>query len=236
MKATGITRKIDDLGRIVLPKELRNTLSISQDDDIEIFVSEGKIHLRKFVPYCTFCGDAENIISYENKNICEGCIKKLGKEVTNEESESETELNKLRQVLTYKNREVNSLTEELEELKENLNKYKNNDENKIDISEYKTKINQLNNELTSNEDIIIEQQKSISIQDAELQDLKGEIGRLQHAIQEYEESVRKEKEQRVQLEKDLKILEQQSQINNLQSELKSNNETKGSFFSKLFNK
>ena len=77
MKATGIVRKLDQLGRIVIPKELRNTFDLEEDDPIEIFVEGNDIILRKYQPACIFCGEATDIIQFEGKNVCKKCAKKL---------------------------------------------------------------------------------------------------------------------------------------------------------------
>ncbi len=77
MKATGIVRKVDDLGRIVIPKELRKTFDIEKDDSLEIFVDGGLIVLRKYEPACIFCGNVENVVSVKGKNVCADCIKQL---------------------------------------------------------------------------------------------------------------------------------------------------------------
>lgn len=75
MKATGIVRKIDELGRIVLPIELRRTLSLDIKDPLEIFVDDDStIVLKKYEPACIFCGDARNVISYKGRNVCSNCI------------------------------------------------------------------------------------------------------------------------------------------------------------------
>jgi len=78
MKATGIVRKIDDLGRIVLPKELRKTMNINVKDPLEIFVeNDGSIVLKKYEPACIFCGNANNTIEYKGKIVCRDCLKEL---------------------------------------------------------------------------------------------------------------------------------------------------------------
>lgn len=73
MKATGIVRKVDELGRIVLPIELRRTLGISEKDYLEIFVEQDEIVLKKYEPTCIFCGSSEQIIDFKGKNICKSC-------------------------------------------------------------------------------------------------------------------------------------------------------------------
>lgn len=73
MKATGIVRKIDDLGRIVLPIELRRTLGIADKDALEIYVDESNIILKKYVPACIFCGSADDVKIFKEKNVCSHC-------------------------------------------------------------------------------------------------------------------------------------------------------------------
>ena len=77
MKSTGIVRKVDELGRIVLPIELRRTLDIAERDTLEIFVSEDTIMLKKYQPSCVFCDSAKNILTYKGKNVCSNCISAL---------------------------------------------------------------------------------------------------------------------------------------------------------------
>jgi len=77
MKSTGIVRKIDELGRIVLPIEIRNTMNIRSRDPIEIFVDEDKIILKKYEPACIFCGNADNVEYYKGKLICHDCLKAI---------------------------------------------------------------------------------------------------------------------------------------------------------------
>ena len=77
MKSTGIVRKVDELGRIVLPIEMRRTLDISEKDALEIFADGENIVLRKYQPACIFCDNAKNITNFKGKNICSDCLKKL---------------------------------------------------------------------------------------------------------------------------------------------------------------
>jgi len=79
MKSTGIVRKVDELGRIVLPIELRRTLDIAEKDSLEIYVDGETIVLSKFEPSCTFCGDAKVASNYHGKNVCGNCIGELKK-------------------------------------------------------------------------------------------------------------------------------------------------------------
>ena len=77
MKSTGIVRKVDELGRIVLPIELRRTLDIGEKDALEIYVDGSAIILKKYLPACIFCNDARDIINFKGKNICPNCLKEL---------------------------------------------------------------------------------------------------------------------------------------------------------------
>ena len=77
MKATGIVRKVDELGRIVLPIELRRTLDIAERDSLEIYVDGPSIILTKYQPVCIFCGDSKDNITYRGKTICKVCLKEL---------------------------------------------------------------------------------------------------------------------------------------------------------------
>lgn len=79
MKSTGIIRKIDDLGRIVLPMELRKKMGIGQKDPIEIYVDGNSIILKKCESECVFCGSRRNIKEYKGKHICEACAKEISK-------------------------------------------------------------------------------------------------------------------------------------------------------------
>ena len=81
MKSTGIVRKVDELGRIVLPIELRRTLDIAEKDAIEIYVDGESIILKKYEPTCIFCGDAKNITVYKGKNICPDCIRAMNEKL-----------------------------------------------------------------------------------------------------------------------------------------------------------
>jgi len=79
MKSTGIVRKVDELGRIVLPIEMRRTLGIEEKDALEIYVEGESVILRKHQDACIFCGKKRDIVSYEGKNVCRACIEKLAK-------------------------------------------------------------------------------------------------------------------------------------------------------------
>lgn len=77
MKATGIVRRVDELGRVVIPIEIRNKFGIAEKDPIEIFVDGSSIVLKKFEPNCIFCGNTKNLINYKDKLICDKCSKKI---------------------------------------------------------------------------------------------------------------------------------------------------------------
>lgn len=79
MKNTGIVRKIDELGRVTLPIEIRRTLNIEEKDPIEIFVEEGAIILKKYQASCTFCGNTEGNVLFGEKYICDKCRKAIKK-------------------------------------------------------------------------------------------------------------------------------------------------------------
>lgn len=77
MKSTGIIRRIDELGRIVIPKELRNKLGINIKDPMEIYVEGHSITLRKVEDKCIFCGSTKNLTNFKEKLICENCLNNL---------------------------------------------------------------------------------------------------------------------------------------------------------------
>ena len=79
MKATGIVRKVDELGRIVLPIELRRTLDIEERDSLEIYLDGDKIELQKYEQACLFCSSSRGLSNYRGKNICHDCIRNLNK-------------------------------------------------------------------------------------------------------------------------------------------------------------
>ena len=79
MKATAIVRKIDDLGRIVIPIELRRVMDIGERDSLEIFVDGSSIVLKKYSRSCSFCGGDEALSYYLDKAICSTCIGEIKK-------------------------------------------------------------------------------------------------------------------------------------------------------------
>ena len=81
MKSTGIVRKVDELGRIVLPIELRRTLDIAERDSMEIYIEGDTIILKKYQPACIFCDNARDIVTYRSKNVCSDCIRMLEEKI-----------------------------------------------------------------------------------------------------------------------------------------------------------
>ena len=77
MKSTGIVRKIDELGRFCIPKEIRRTLKIADNDSLEIFIEDETIMLKKYLPVCVFCSGSEDLIDYKDKCVCVNCIRNL---------------------------------------------------------------------------------------------------------------------------------------------------------------
>ena len=73
IKSTGIVRKVDELGRVVIPIELRRTLGIDEKDALEIYVDQERIILKKYEPACVFCGNAEEVSIFKGKNVCRQC-------------------------------------------------------------------------------------------------------------------------------------------------------------------
>lgn len=77
MKATGIIRRVDELGRVVIPIEIRNQFNIVEKDPIEIYVNDSSIVLKKYEPNCIFCGSTDDLIEYSGKLVCKKCTEKL---------------------------------------------------------------------------------------------------------------------------------------------------------------
>ncbi len=79
MKSTGIVRKIDEVGRIVLPKEMRDVLGIDYKDPMEIYADEDKIVLKKYENECVFCGNTAKLLSFKGRTVCEKCKKEFAR-------------------------------------------------------------------------------------------------------------------------------------------------------------
>lgn len=77
MKSTGVVRKVDELGRIVLPISIRQTMDINEKDPLEIFIDENRIILQKYQPACVFCNNADRVVYFNNKRICRDCLEKI---------------------------------------------------------------------------------------------------------------------------------------------------------------
>lgn len=75
---SGIARKIDDLGRIVIPAETRRMFNIREGDHLLIAVESGNIVLRKLTDTCTFCGSDENVSQFKGKGVCSNCRAQVG--------------------------------------------------------------------------------------------------------------------------------------------------------------
>ena len=77
MKSTGIVRKVDELGRIVLPIEMRRTLDIAEKDALEIYVEGSSVILKKYKSSCIFCDSNKDIVTFKGKNVCPKCLREL---------------------------------------------------------------------------------------------------------------------------------------------------------------
>lgn len=77
MKSTGVVRRLDELGRIVIPIELRRTLDLADRECLEIFTEGDQIILKKYQPTCIFCGEAKDVINYKGKNVCKQCLEDI---------------------------------------------------------------------------------------------------------------------------------------------------------------
>lgn len=81
MKATGIVRKVDELGRVVIPIELRRTLGIEIKDSLEIYTDGESVIFKKYEPACIFCGEAKGTRDIKGKTICRECLKEITKDM-----------------------------------------------------------------------------------------------------------------------------------------------------------
>jgi len=70
---------MDELGRIVLPVELRRTLDIAERDELEIYLDDDKVVLKKYEPSCVFCASMRGLVTYRGRNICEECAQEIKK-------------------------------------------------------------------------------------------------------------------------------------------------------------
>lgn len=81
MKSTGIVRKVDELGRIVLPIEMRRTLDIAEKDTLEVYVEGDSIILRKYQDACVFCDSVRDLVNYKGHCVCQDCIAMLSRKI-----------------------------------------------------------------------------------------------------------------------------------------------------------
>lgn len=77
MKATGVVRRVDELGRIVLPCELRRVMHINDRDSLEIFVDNDRIVLKKYEPACVFTGESDDLLEYKGRRVSRAAIKEM---------------------------------------------------------------------------------------------------------------------------------------------------------------
>ena len=77
MKSTGIVRRMDELGRIVLPVELRRTLDIAERDELEIYLDDDKVVLKKYEPSCVFCAALRGLVTFRGRNVCMECVQTM---------------------------------------------------------------------------------------------------------------------------------------------------------------
>jgi transcriptional pleiotropic regulator of transition state genes len=82
LKATGIVRRVDELGRLVLPVELRRTLGISNGAALEILTEGETVMLRRYTPLCVFCGSGGEMVNHHGKQVCVNCRSLLGSSTT----------------------------------------------------------------------------------------------------------------------------------------------------------
>ena len=85
MKSTGIVRKVDALGRFVIPVELCRTMGISDKTPLEVYVEDDKIILRKYQPGCVICGTSDNLVAFGGVHVCRKCAKELSEEAKRHE-------------------------------------------------------------------------------------------------------------------------------------------------------
>ena len=79
MKSTGQVRKVDELGRIVLPKDIREAIDVKTGDSMEIYLDEKMVFLKKHLPSCIFCGNTEELVEFKGSLVCSNCRNELTK-------------------------------------------------------------------------------------------------------------------------------------------------------------
>lgn len=81
MKSTGIIRRLDDLGRVVIPKEIRRRIGAAEGDPMEIFIKGNQVILEKYEVGCVFCdGHEDGVIEFKDKYVCKHCLNQINKE------------------------------------------------------------------------------------------------------------------------------------------------------------
>lgn len=91
MKSTGVVRKIDELGRIVLPSELRRVFGIREGDELEISVNGEQVILQKRQDLCLFCGAEQPAVEFKGRRVCDACVNELGQQTPTEVRLPDTE-------------------------------------------------------------------------------------------------------------------------------------------------
>lgn len=81
MRAVGIVRKVDNLGRVVVPKEIRKAFEMDNNDLVEIYTDKDSVILKKYCPECVFCGKVDYVHQFEGKNICSACMEAIADEI-----------------------------------------------------------------------------------------------------------------------------------------------------------
>ena len=84
MKSTGIVRRVDELGRVVIPIEIRNKFEIAEKDPIEIYVEGSSIILKKFEQNCIFCGSTKDLVEYKDRLVCSKCAENINNLIENQ--------------------------------------------------------------------------------------------------------------------------------------------------------
>ena len=77
MKSTGIVRRVDELGRVVIPIELRRAFDIGEKDGIEIYTEGDQIILKKYTNGCIFCGGKKDVVEFKGRDVCKSCIEEM---------------------------------------------------------------------------------------------------------------------------------------------------------------
>lgn len=89
MRSTGCVRKLDELNRLVIPKELTRTMNFAERQAMEIYVDGEKIILQKYEPACIFCNEIKNgMVNYKGKILCPDCVKDMSKQVVPDKTTS----------------------------------------------------------------------------------------------------------------------------------------------------